>query len=122
MPLYLKFKSAQKAPSMVAPMSLKEFAMRAQKDSDSSPLFYPDGEFYYMQSPVTRDMRCSGDLNFEQPPFSVVLAAGMCLFHGTTVLHNHVLADSYHGAQHYSTLGEWTFCLYVFLDVCAEQA
>jgi len=74
---YLRFKSPQQAPSMLAPMTLKEFAMRAQQDSPDSPLFYPHGEFYYMQSPVTRDMRRSGDLDFEQPPFSAVLAPGM---------------------------------------------
>lgn len=71
---YLRFKSPHQAPSMLAPMTLKEFAMRAQQDSPDSPLFYPHGEFYYMQSPVTRDMRRSGDLDFEQPPFSAVLA------------------------------------------------
>ncbi len=76
MPMYLRFKSPQQAPSMLAPMTLKEFAIRAQKDSRDKPLFYPHGEFYYMQSPVTKDMRVSGDLNFEQPPFSAVLAPG----------------------------------------------
>ncbi len=76
---YLRFKSPQQAPSMLAPMTLKEFAMRAQQDSPDSPLFYPHGEFYYMQSPVTRDMRRSGDIDFEQPPFSAVLAPGMGL-------------------------------------------
>ncbi len=76
---YLRFKSPQQAPSMLAPMTLKDFAMRAQQDSHDSPLFYPHGEFYYMQSPVTRDMRRSGDLDFEQPPFSAVLAPGMKL-------------------------------------------
>ena len=74
---YLRFKSPQQAPSMLAPMTLRDFAGRAQQNSPASPLFYPDGEFYYMQSPITRDMRRSGDLNFEQPPFSAVLAAGM---------------------------------------------
>ena len=74
---YLRFKSPQQAPSMLAPMTLRDFAGRAQQNSPASPLFYPDGEFYYMQSPVTSDMRRSGDLNFEQPPFSAVLAAGM---------------------------------------------
>ena len=76
MPLYLKFKSPQQAPSMLTAMTLEEFAMRAQSDSADSPLFYPDGEFYYMQSPVTRDMRMSGDISFEQAPFSAVLAPG----------------------------------------------
>lgn len=76
---YLRFKSPQQAPSMLAPMTLKEFAMRAQRDSPDSPLFYPHGEFYYMQSPVTPDMRRSGDMDFEQPPFSAVLAPGMGL-------------------------------------------
>ena len=75
MQTYLRFKRPQQAPSMVAPMTLKEFAMRAQQDSSDSPLFYPDGEFYYMQSPVTQDKRRSGDLDYEQPPFSVVLAS-----------------------------------------------
>ena len=76
MPIYLKFRSPQQAPSMLAPMTLKQFASRAQRDSPHPPLFYPDGEFYYMQSPVTRDMRLSGDLKFDQSPFSVVLAPG----------------------------------------------
>ena len=76
---YLRFKTPQQAPSMLAPMTLKEFAMRAQQDSPDSPLFYPHGEFYYMQSPVTQDMRRSGDLDFEQSPFSAVLAPGMKL-------------------------------------------
>ena len=84
---YLRFKSPQQAPSMLAPMTLKEFAMRAQQDSPDSPLFYPHGEFYYMQSPVTQDMRRSGDLDFEQPPFSAVLAPGM----GVAAVHCHAL-------------------------------
>lgn len=79
MPMYLKFRSPQQAPSMLTPMTLKQFALRAQRDSPNPPLFYPDGEFYYMQSPVTRDMRLSGDLNFDQSPFSAVLAPGMSL-------------------------------------------
>lgn len=76
MPLYLKFRSPQQAPSMLTPMTLKEFALRAQRDSSEQPLFYPEGEFYYMQSPVTRDIRQTGHLNFDQPPFSAVLAPG----------------------------------------------
>lgn len=82
MPIYLKFKSPQQAPSMLTPMTLEQFAFRAQKDSLHPPFFYPDGEFYYMQSPVTRDMRLSGDLKFDQSPFSVVLAPGMRLLLG----------------------------------------
>ena len=77
MTMYLKFRSPQQAPSMLTPMTLKQFASRAQRDSPDAPLFYPDGEFYYMQSPVTQDMRSSGDLNFDQSPFSAVLAPGM---------------------------------------------
>ena len=76
MPMYLKFKKPQQAPSMVAAMTLRDFAMRAQQDSNQSPLYYQNGEFYYMQSPVTRDMRRSGDLDFDQEPFSAVLAPG----------------------------------------------
>lgn len=76
MQTYLRFKRPQQAPSMIAPMTLKEFAKRTQQDSSDSPLFYPNGEYYYMQSPVTSDMRRSGDLDFEQPPFSAVLAPG----------------------------------------------
>ena len=76
MRLYLKFKRPEQAPSMVAGMSLREFAMRAQQGCSDPPLFYPQGEYYYMQTHVTRDMRCSGDLDFKQPPFSVVLAPG----------------------------------------------
>ena len=79
MPMYLKFRTPQQAPSMLTPMTLKQFASRAQRDSPDAPLFYPDGEFYYMQSPVTRDMRLSGDLNFDQSPFSAVLTPGMSL-------------------------------------------
>lgn len=78
MPMYLKFRSPQQAPSMLTPMTLEQFATRAQRDSAEAPLFYQDGEFYYMQSPVTRDMRLSGDLKFDQPPFSAVLAPGEC--------------------------------------------
>lgn len=77
MPMYLKFRSPQQAPSMLTPMTLKQFALRAQVDSPDAPLFYPDGEFYYMQSPVTCDMRLSGDLNFDQSPFTAVLMHGM---------------------------------------------
>ena len=80
MPMYLRFKKPQEAPSMIAAMTLREFAMRAQQNSHEKPLFYPNGEFYYMQSPVTRDMRCSGDLNFDRAPFSAVLASGANAF------------------------------------------
>ena len=76
MPLYLKFKKPHQAPSMVAMMTLQEFAIRAQQGSTEAPLFYPNGEFYYMQTHVVKSMRSNGDVNFEQPPFSVVLAPG----------------------------------------------
>ena len=78
MRLYLKFKRPEQAPSMVAGMSLREFAIRAQQGSSDPPLFYPQGEYYYMQTQVTREMRCSGEIDFKQPPFSVVLAPGTC--------------------------------------------
>ena len=76
MRLYLKFKRPEQAPSMVAKMDLREFAGKAQQGCTDAPLFYPDGEYYYMQTQVTREMRLSGDLDFKQPPFSVVLAPG----------------------------------------------
>lgn len=76
MRLYLKFKRPEQAPSMVAGMSLKEFAMRAQQGCTASPLFYPKGEYYYMQTKVTKEMRECGDIGFKQAPFSVVLAPG----------------------------------------------
>lgn len=90
MPMYLKFRSPQQAPSMLTPMTLKQFALRAQKKSPDAPLFYPDGEFYYMQSPVTRDMRLSGDLKFDQSPFSAVLAPGKSLLLASV----HILASA----------------------------
>lgn len=80
MRLYLKFKRPKQAPSMVARMDLREFAGKAQQGCTDAPLFYPDGEYYYMQTQVTREMRLSGDLDFKQPPFSVVLAPGQYRF------------------------------------------
>lgn len=103
MPMYLKFRSCQQAPSMLAPMTLKQFALRAQRDSPDAPLFYPDGEFYYMQSPVTRDMRLSGDLVFDQSPFSAVLAPGMSLLQGAPLL-AHLESRSYRPCKHCAIL------------------
>lgn len=80
MRLYLKFKRPEQAPSMVAGMSLQDFAMRAQKGCTDPPLFYQSGEYYYMQTHVTKEMRSRGDVDFKQPPFSVVLAPGEACF------------------------------------------
>ena len=75
MPLYLLYFRPEQAPSMLAPaMTLQELRDRMSGDSQLSPLVYPGGEHYYMQSPLWPGIM--PDVDMQGAPFSCLLRPG----------------------------------------------